>query len=83
MTDDRSAATEFPRELGTVARRELAANGYSRFDQLTRVTTAELLALHGIGPKSIRILSACLAERGLAFRDSSAKPAHRGFTLCG
>ncbi|RLQ86563.1 hypothetical protein D9V28_05905 [Mycetocola zhadangensis] len=66
-----AAPTEFPRELGNVARRALAENGYTRFDQLTTVTTAELLDLHGIGAKSIRILSECLAQRGLAFREIS------------
>jgi DNA-directed RNA polymerase alpha subunit len=29
----------------------------------------ELLAIHGVGPKSIRILRGALAERGLALRD--------------
>jgi predicted flap endonuclease-1-like 5' DNA nuclease len=59
--------TEFPHGIGKVARRELAANGYTRYEQLTTVTTKELLAIHGIGPKSIRILGEELAARGLGF----------------
>lgn len=59
--------TEFPHSMGNVSRRELALNGYTRFDQLTSVTPAELLKIHGVGPKAIRILEAELAARGLAF----------------
>lgn len=59
--------TEFPRSLGKVAPRELAAHGYTRFDQLTSVTSKELLRIHGVGPKAIRILEEELAERGLSF----------------
>jgi hypothetical protein len=31
------------------------------------MSRAELLALHGVGPKAVRILDAALAERGLSF----------------
>ena len=61
--------TGFPPTMGTVARRELAAHGYTRFDQLTSVTAQELLAIHGVGPKAIRILTEELAARSLAFRN--------------
>ena len=46
--------------------RALEAAGYSQLDDLTRVTEKELLALHGIGPKGIRMLNAELAKRGQA-----------------
>lgn len=59
--------TEFPRGIGTVANRELARNGYTTYEQLTRVTSKELLAIHGVGPKSIRVLGEELASRGLSF----------------
>lgn len=59
--------TEFPRGIGKVAARELAANGYTRYEQLTTVSAETLLRIHGIGPKAIRILDAELAERGLTF----------------
>lgn len=65
MTDE--SPTEFPREIGAPARRALALNGYSTFDQLTGVTAADLLSLHGVGPKAVRILSECLAEQGRGF----------------
>ncbi|MFC4560606.1 hypothetical protein ACFO4E_01920 [Nocardiopsis mangrovi] len=66
-SDASAEETEFPRGIGKVARRELAGHGYTRYDQLTRVTSAELLAIHGIGPKAVRVLGEELAARGLSF----------------
>lgn len=60
--------SEFPDRLGKVARRELAVNGYTRYDQLTAVTSADLLRIHGVGPKAIRILEEELTARGRAFQ---------------
>ncbi|ROS25919.1 hypothetical protein [Cellulomonas sp. PhB150] len=61
--------TELPRALGQPATRALAAQGVTRFDQLTSRTAAELLALHGVGPQAIRVLEAELQARGLGFAD--------------
>ncbi|GAA3311917.1 MULTISPECIES: hypothetical protein [Nonomuraea] len=69
-THDAAQPTEFPPRMGKVAPRELALNGYTRYDQLTSVTPAQLLRIHGVGPKAIRILEEELAARGLAFADS-------------
>ncbi|MFI1237385.1 hypothetical protein [Nocardia salmonicida] len=66
---DAVVETEFPREIGKVATRALAAHGYTSYAQLTQVSAKELLVMHGVGPKSIRILGAELATRGLAFAD--------------
>ena len=66
--DDAPVPTEYPPGLGRTARRALALSGYTRYDQLPRVTTVELLRIHGVGPKAIRILEEELASRGLAFR---------------
>ncbi|EME19142.1 helix-hairpin-helix domain-containing protein [Rhodococcus triatomae] len=65
-----SPATEFPRTIGTVAARELAARGYTRFEHLTAVSAKSLLAIHGVGPKAVRILGEELSERGLAFAEA-------------
>ncbi|MFE4464917.1 hypothetical protein ACFRCR_07320 [Oerskovia sp. NPDC056781] len=72
MTDDRAAAPpgELTPRIGKVATRELAHHGYSRYEDLTRATAQELLALHGVGPKAIRILGEELAERGSGFREA-------------
>ncbi|MEV0646238.1 DNA-binding protein [Phytomonospora sp. NPDC050363] len=69
MASGDQVETEFPHGIGKVARRELAAHGYTRYEQLTGVSAAALLRLHGIGPKSIRILGEELADRGLAFAE--------------
>lgn len=61
--------TEFPRTMGTVAPRELAAHGITRYEQLTEMTEKDLLAIHGVGAKAIRILGEGLRARGLSFKD--------------
>ena len=66
-TEDAAAASELTPQIGTVARAVLALNGYTRYEHLTGVTARQLLSLHGIGPKAVRILDEELAERGLAF----------------
>lgn len=69
-TQDAAEATEFPPGIGKVARRELALNGFTRYEQLTKVNSAELLKIHGVGPKAVRILDEELTARGLAFASS-------------
>jgi hypothetical protein len=59
--------TEFPDRLGKVAPQALAVHGYTRYEHLTRVTARELLRIHGVGPKAIRILEEELKARGLSF----------------
>jgi hypothetical protein len=56
---------ELPR-IGAPATRALVAAGYTRLAQLHGVREADLLRLHGVGPKAIRILREALAARGLA-----------------
>lgn len=58
-----------PAGLGTVAPRALAQAGYTDLRHLTDVTSKDLLAIHGVGAKAIRILREALAAEGLAFRD--------------
>lgn len=59
-----------PAGIGRPATRALALAGYTRLEQLTQVTERELLQLHGVGPKAVRILRERLGEQGLAFRDA-------------
>jgi hypothetical protein len=56
----------FPRGIGAPATRALHGAGYTRLEQLTQASEAELMALHGFGPKALGILQAALKERGLA-----------------
>jgi hypothetical protein len=62
--------TDFPPRLAQPALRALAGAGYTRLEQLTRVTEADLLKLHGMGPKALGLIREALKARGLAF----AKP---------
>ena len=59
--------SDFPRAIGNPATRALALAGYVRLEQLPQVSAAELLRLHGVGPKAVRILREELAGRGLKF----------------
>lgn len=63
-----TTATEFPPAMGKVAPRELAAHGITQYAQLTGWTEQDLLRIHGVGPKAIRILREEMAARGLSFR---------------
>lgn len=55
-------------KIGAPATRALAAIGVTELRQLTDHTAAELLALHGFGPRALRILREALHERGLTLR---------------
>jgi DNA-directed RNA polymerase alpha subunit len=70
---DRLQTSEFVGLTSRPAVSALEAAGYSRLDDLTRVTEKELLTLHGMGPKGIRMLNAELAKHGQAI--GSALPA--------
>ncbi len=61
--------SDLPTELAKPARRALAAAGYVRLEQLTTVSEAELLKLHGMGPKALGLLRSVLQARGLSFAD--------------
>jgi predicted flap endonuclease-1-like 5' DNA nuclease len=54
----------FPKGVAKPALRALASIGVTRLDQITRFTESELLALHGMGPKAIRIIKAALLAKG-------------------
>ena len=54
--------------IGKPAARALAAIGITSLDQVAGKSEPELLALHGVGPKAIRILREGLAARGLELK---------------
>jgi hypothetical protein len=60
--------TDLPK-LAAPARRALAGAGYTRLEDLTQATEAEVKELHGMGPNAMEALRNALAERGLSFRD--------------
>jgi DNA-directed RNA polymerase alpha subunit len=63
-----SQETDLPK-LAAPARRALLGAGYTRLEDLTRVTESDLMKLHGMGANAMRALRDALQERGLSFRD--------------
>lgn len=59
--------SDLPRAIGRPATRALVLAGYRDVQSLTRIPESELLRLHGVGPKAIRILREELAARGQSF----------------
>lgn len=64
---EQQGQSRFPR-IGSPATRALEAAGYTRLEQLTRVTEADLARLHGMGPKALGILREALEAQGLSFK---------------
>lgn len=62
-----------PRAIGRPATGALQHIGIDRLEQVAALTEAELLAVHGVGPKAVRILREALAEQGMAFRDDPCR----------
>ncbi|MGJ6963467.1 helix-hairpin-helix domain-containing protein [Streptosporangium sp. G11] len=63
------APGDIPTNIGRPARGALAAAGYTTLAQVATATERELLRLHGMGPKGVRLLREALAERGLTLAD--------------
>lgn len=56
-----------PEGLSSPARRALAAAGIESLEDLTKISEAELLKLHGMGPKAFGVLSESMKLEGLSF----------------
>jgi predicted flap endonuclease-1-like 5' DNA nuclease len=56
-------------KVGAPASRALAQAGYTQLGQLAAASRAELAALHGVGPKALRIIQDALDEHGLSLAD--------------
>lgn len=59
-------------KIGAPATRALASIGVTRLSQLADHRARDLLALHGFGPRAIRILQTAMDERGLSFTPDTA-----------
>jgi len=62
---------ELPGGMGAPARRALVGAGYTSLGQLAGVPAEDLTALHGFGPKALRIVRGALAEQGLSLSEAS------------
>jgi hypothetical protein len=67
--------SNLPKGLSAPARRALTGAGYTRLEQLTTITEADIKKLHGIGPNGIKQLRLALESNGLSFADG--KPLHK------
>lgn len=61
-------ASAFPAGLSGPALRALADAGIRTLAQLAQWAEADVVALHGMGPKGIRMLQQALATEGRHFR---------------
>jgi hypothetical protein len=59
--------SDLPR-IGAPATRALSSIGVTRLDELADRSEAELLALHGFGPRALGIIREALAAEGRAMR---------------
>jgi DNA-directed RNA polymerase alpha subunit len=59
--------------LSRPAQRALAGAGYSRLEQFTQLSEADILQLHGMGPKALEQIRCALAARGLSFAEGKKK----------
>lgn len=59
--------TALPAKLSKPAQRALSGAGITHLEQLTEMTEAELMKLHGMGPKAMQQISDVLKENGLSF----------------
>ncbi|GGT04748.1 hypothetical protein [Streptomyces chromofuscus] len=64
-----SPGVDLPAGIGKPAGRALLGAGLTTLEQVAQRTASELLALHGVGPKAMRVLSEALGQRGLALRE--------------
>jgi hypothetical protein len=62
-------ANDLPPELSKPAQRALAGAGYSRLEQFTQISEADVLKLHGTGPRGVDQIRRALAAKGLSFAD--------------
>jgi predicted flap endonuclease-1-like 5' DNA nuclease len=67
-TENQKDRTSLPK-IGAPATRALESIGVTTIEQLAEHTKKELLALHGFGPRAIRILRPVMEELGVTFRD--------------
>lgn len=54
-----------PAKIGQPATRALAAAGLMNLEMIAQVSESDLLDLHGVGPKAIRILRSAMQEAGI------------------
>jgi hypothetical protein len=59
--------SNLPEGLAAPALRALAQAGFTRIEQFTTLTEAEISQMHGMGPKAIDLIRIALDAKGLTF----------------
>jgi predicted flap endonuclease-1-like 5' DNA nuclease len=67
-TPDVRPVGDLPNEIGKTAARELSIHGIKTLKRVAEHSEKELLAIHGVGPKAVRILAETLSAKGMAFK---------------
>jgi hypothetical protein len=67
VTQNNQPESDLPAGLAKPAQRALASAGYVRLEQFTQVSKAELLQLHGMGPKALEQIRQALHAKDLTF----------------
>lgn len=75
--DEQPLGSDLPNGIGKPATRALAAAGYSHLEQFTAVGEAEILRLHGMGPRALGVIREALSAGGLSFADDPPPTARR------
>ncbi|MEV8022089.1 hypothetical protein AB0O76_38400 [Streptomyces sp. NPDC086554] len=60
---------DLPRAIGGPATRALSAVGITTLAQVAELSSGELLAMHGVGPKAVRVLGEALSGTGHSLKD--------------
>lgn len=68
-------------KIGAPATRALASIGITRLDHVADRSQAELLALHGFGPRALRILNEALTARGQCVPERGSETGFPGALL--
>ncbi|WP_413452603.1 helix-hairpin-helix domain-containing protein [Georgenia phoenicis] len=63
MSSDDAPGPDLPR-IGRPATNALLERGVTSLEQVAAMSERELLALHGVGPRAVRLLREALAARG-------------------
>ena len=62
---------DLPRSIGRPATQALVQAGFGTLARVAELTREELAAMHGVGPKAVRLLDEALADAGLGFSEPS------------
>ena len=68
-----NSQTALPAGLSKPAQGALASAGYTRLEQFTKLTEAQVAKLHGMGPSGLKLIRSALAANGLSFLSSTTK----------